>query len=258
MAGETDLCCCLDRNKPNFLIKVNLRFSTPSRPCVDSNFYLELRIKIRSESPKYPPINPVFELGITFYQYPGENNSQSLFTLHRKNDLTLCNRNRTEHHRLVRYNWEGQLTEISLSKINDNDISQNEIRQKILLVKYLSTMHKISSKFSPSEIQGWKNSILKLEKSILQSKQHGELSKLPLSFSESKYEEVHCFYYASFQKMETKRLIRITIFFQSLERFEKKRCSIFYLKTFQNIHFSILPRLPIQFRISISKTSSID
>lgn len=82
--------------------------------------------------------------------------------------------NRTEHHRLVRYNWEGQLTEISLSKINDNDISQNEIRQKILLVKYLSTMHKISSKFSPSEIQGWKNSILKLEKSILQSKQHGE------------------------------------------------------------------------------------
>lgn len=57
--------------------------------------------------------------------------------------------NRTEHHRLVRYNWEGQLTEISLSKINDNDISQNEIRQKILLVKYLSTMHKISSKFSP-------------------------------------------------------------------------------------------------------------
>lgn len=166
--------------------------------------------------------------------------------------------NRTEHHRLVRYNWEGQLTEISLSKINDNDISQNEIRQKILLVKYLSTMHKISSKFSPSEIQGWKNSILKLEKSILQSKQHGELSKLPLSFSESKYEEVHCFYYASFQKMETKRLIRITIFFQSLERFEKKRCSIFYLRTFQNIHFSILPRLPIQFRISISKTSSID
>lgn len=99
--------------------------------------------------------------------------------------------NRTEHHRLVRYNWEGQLTEISLSKINDNDISQNEIRQKILLVKYLSTMHKISSKFSPSEIQGWKNSILKLEKSILQSKQHGELSKLSLSFSESKYEEVH-------------------------------------------------------------------
>lgn len=82
--------------------------------------------------------------------------------------------NRTEHHRLVRYNWEEQLTEISLSKINDNDISQNEIRQKILLVKYLSTMHNISSKFSPSEIQGWKNSILKLEKSILQSKQHGE------------------------------------------------------------------------------------
>lgn len=82
--------------------------------------------------------------------------------------------NRTEHHRLVRYNWEGQVTEIYLSKINDNDISQNEIRQKILLVKYLSTMHKISSKFSPSEIQGWKNSILKLEKSILQSKQHGE------------------------------------------------------------------------------------
>lgn len=152
--------------------------------------------------------------------------------------------NRTEHHRLVRYNWEGQLTEISLSKINDNDISQNEIRQKILLVKYLSTMHKISSKFSPSEIQGWKNSILKLEKSILQSKQHGELSKLSLSFSESKYEEVHWFYYASFQKMETKRLIRhrITIFFQSLERFEKKRCSIFYLRTFQNIDFSILPR----------------
>lgn len=126
------------------------------------------------------------------------------------------------------------------------------------MVKYLSTMHNISSKFSPSEIQGWKNSILKLEKSILQSKQHGELSKLSLSFSESKYEEVHCFYYASFQKMETKRLIRITIFFQSLERFEKKRCSIFYLRTFQNIHFSILPRLPIQFRISISKTSHRD
>lgn len=92
MAGETDLCCCLDRNKPNFLIKVNLRFSTPSRPCIDSNFYLELRIKIRSESPKYPPINPIFELDITFYQCSGENNShQSLFTLHRKNDLTLCN-----------------------------------------------------------------------------------------------------------------------------------------------------------------------
>lgn len=245
MAGETDLCCCLDRNKPNFLIKVNLRFSTPSRPCVDSNFYLELWIKIRSESPKYPPINPVFELGITFYQCSGENNShQSLFTLHRKNDLTLCNHelNTIDSFDII---GRGSSLKSRFSKINDNDISQNEIRQKILLVKYLSTMHKISSKFSPSEIQGWKNSILKLEKSILQSKQHGELSKLPLSFSESKYEEVHCFYYASFQKMETKRLIRITIFFQSLERFEKKRCSIFYLKTFQNIHFSILPRLSI-------------
>lgn len=257
MAGETDLCCCLDRNKPNFLIKVNLRFSTPSRPCVDSNSNFELK-SVRNHR-NILPLTQSSNSVLRFINVRAKiilTNRSSLFI--ERMILHFVITNRTEHHRLVRYNWEEQLTEISLSKINDNDISQNEIRQKILLVKYLSTMHKISSKFSPSEIQGWKNSILKLEKSILQSKQHGELSKLSLSFSESKYEEVHCFYYASFQKMETKRLIRITIFFQSLERFEKKRCSIFYLRTFQNIDFSILPRLPIQFRISISKTSSID
>lgn len=163
--------------------------------------------------------------------------------------------NRTEHYRLVRYNWEGQLTEISLSKINDNDISQNEIRQKILLVKYLSTMHKISSKFSPSEIQGWKNSILKLEKSILQSKQHGET---PFIVFRIEIWGSSLLLLRLVPKDENERIIRITIFFQSLERFEKKRCSIFYLRTFQNIHFSILPRLPIQFRISISKTSHRD
>lgn len=97
-----------------------------------------------------------------------------------------------------------------------------------------------------NSIEGWKNSsnfgleigeiyiAEQTEMSWSFITEHGELLILSLSFP-TKYEE--CFCYASFQKIETMTNLihhRTTwIFFQSLERFEKKECSIFYLRSYQ-------------------------